>query len=94
MNINVLWLDVNAIACLLTAMRLLVFRKTGEHRFFISLLSYALILACSWTTFRIMCGYYIQPDPAECLINVVLCAAVWRARGNLAKAAGGFNVEK
>jgi hypothetical protein len=90
MNLNWLWLDINAMACLLIAVRLLVCRQRGKHRFF-SLVAYVLILACGWTTFRIMCGNYIQPDPAECFINVALCVAVWRTKGNLARTAGGFN---
>lgn len=90
MNLNWLWLDINALASLLIAVRLLVCRKRGPRRLF-SLVAYVMILACSWTTFRIICGYYIQPDPAECFINVALCVAVWRAKGNLSKAAGGFN---
>ncbi|MCU3444303.1 phage holin family protein [Enterobacter asburiae] len=48
-------------------------------------LAYGLILAPAYTAFRIWHGDYVQVDYGEILINVVVCVAVWRAGGNIAR---------
>ncbi|HBD5131381.1 TPA: phage holin family protein [Escherichia coli] len=30
-------------------------------------------------------GKYLQVDPGELMLNIAICIAVWRSRGNLAK---------
>lgn len=51
-------------------------------------LAYGLILAPAYTAFRIWHGDYVQVDYGEILINVVVCVAVWRAGGNIARITG------
>lgn len=83
MDFNWLWISVDVIACMLIVIRLLFGCERSECKFITSLISYFLILACSWIIFRIWCDCNIYLDPAECFINVALCLMVWRARGNL-----------
>lgn len=44
-----------------------------------------MILAAGFTAFRILYGKYLQVDPGELMLNIAICIAVWRSRGNLAK---------
>jgi hypothetical protein len=87
MNINILLLQVNALVCLFTMLRLLVVRKRERSRL-ISLVAYALILACGWKVFRIWTGTG-QTDWAQFVINLSLCISIMFARGKLSKVAGG-----
>lgn len=75
---------LNATICLLICWRLMFFQKTGRYRFRISLLAYCLILASGWTAFRLLWGRYINVDPAEIALNLFVCFALLKARGNLA----------
>lgn len=78
--------DLNAIILMLTVVRLMFFSKSGKrHRPAVAWLAYLMILAAGFTAFRIFYGKYIQVDPGELMLNLVICIAVWRARGNLAK---------
>ncbi|WP_336658022.1 phage holin family protein [Leclercia adecarboxylata] len=79
-------LDVNAIICALIAIRLMFFSKNGKrHRPAVAWMAYMMILAAGFTTFRILYGKYLQVDPGELMLNIAICIAVWRSRGNLAK---------
>ena len=79
-------LDVNAIICALIAIRLMFFRKNGKrHRPAVAWMAYMMTLAAGFTTFRTLYGKYLQVDPGELMLNVAICVAVWRSRGNLAK---------
>lgn len=89
MNIDVLLLQANALVCLITMLRLLVVRRRERSRF-ISLVAYALILACGWKVFRIWSGTG-QTDWAQFFINLSLCVTVLCARGKVSKVAGGLN---
>lgn len=84
MDFNWLWLDIDALSCMLTSLRLLFSVKPDQKNIFFSLTSYLLILACSWITFRVLFGYNIHPDPAECFINCALCLIAWHTKGNIA----------
>ncbi|MGQ7114372.1 phage holin family protein, partial [Escherichia sp. TWPC-MK] len=44
--------------------------------------------ATAFTAFRIWHGDYVQVDYGELIVNLVVCIAVWRARGNIARIAG------
>lgn len=86
MTWQVFLLDANAIVCLLIVLRLMFFSKLGKRqRFGVSLLAYLTILAAGYTSFRILMGTYIQVDPGELMLNSIICASIWLARGNLAK---------
>ena len=89
MNPEFLLLQANALVCLLTMMRLLVVRKRERSRL-ISLVAYALILACGWKVFRIWTGTG-QTDLAQFVINLSLCVTIMCARGKISKVAGGLN---
>ena len=79
-------LDVNAIICALIAIRLMFFSKNGKrHRPAVAWMAYMMILAAGFTAFRILYGNYLQVDPGELMLNIAICIAVWRSRGNLAK---------
>ena len=79
-------LDVNAIICTLIAIRLMFFSKNGKrHRPAVAWMAYMMILAAGFTAFRILYGKYLQVDPGELMLNIAICIAVWRSRGNLAK---------
>ncbi|CAH6661265.1 phage holin family protein [Pseudocitrobacter vendiensis] len=88
---NLTWflLQLNAVACIMISLRLMFFRKRSmRRRRLMELLAYGLILAPAYTAFRIWHGDYAQLDYGELIINVVLCIAIWRARGNISRIAG------
>lgn len=89
MSIDVLLLQSNALVCLITMLRLLVVRNRERSRL-ISLVAYALILACGWKVFRIWTGTG-QTDLAQFVINLSLCVTIMCARGKLSKVAGGID---
>ena len=88
MTLHSVLINANAIICLMLALRLMFFQKTGRYRFFISLTAYLAILSAAWIALRIFYGKYTQVDPAEFFLNLTTCIAVWRARGNISKITG------
>lgn len=81
-----LLLNANAIVCLLIAMRLMFFQRKGARfRRSMSIVAYTIILVTSYITFRIWFGQYLNIDPAEVVLNIAICIAVWRAGGNIAQ---------
>ncbi|EAY0927147.1 phage holin family protein [Salmonella enterica subsp. enterica serovar Aba] len=88
MNLHSVLVHANALVCLLLALRLMFFHKAGRYRFIMSLIAYLAILASAWIAFRIFYGKYTQVDPAEFFLNLTICIAVWRARGNISKLTG------
>ncbi|HEI6740054.1 phage holin family protein [Yersinia enterocolitica] len=78
-------LAANALVCLLIVVRLMFYQKTGRYRFFYSVLAYLVILAAGWIVIRICYGQYSGADPAELLLNLSFCLAIWGAGGNIAK---------
>ena len=89
MSPDAILLQANALVCLVTMLRLLVVRNR-ERSYSVSLVAYALILACGWKVFRIWTGFG-QTDLAQFVINLSLCVCVWRTGGKVSKIAGGFN---
>lgn len=88
-NLPWLLLHLNALACIMISFRLMFFRKRSmRRRRLMEFLAYGLILAPAFTAFRIWHGDYVQVDYGELVVNLVVCIAVWRARGNIAKIAG------
>lgn len=89
MTWQTLILNINAVACILISIRLMFFRKRSlRRRRLMEFLAYGLILAPAFTAFRIWHGDYVQVDYGELVFNLVVCIAVWRARGNIARIAG------
>ncbi|EPW5280259.1 phage holin family protein [Yersinia enterocolitica] len=82
------WIQAgNALVDLLIVVRLMFYQKTGRYRFFYSVLAYLVILAAGWIVIRICYGQYYGTDPAELLLNLSFCLAIWSAGGNIAKVA-------
>ncbi|MCV4770902.1 phage holin family protein, partial [Escherichia coli] len=53
MTLHSVLINANAIICLMLALRLMFFQKTGRYRFFISLTAYLAILSAAWIALRI-----------------------------------------
>lgn len=84
MSYQTVLLSINAVACGLIAVRLLMYRRQGAaYRFAGAGFAYALIIACAAVVIRVVTGHYLFADWAETLINLTLCAAVYTARGNV-----------
>lgn len=86
LNFPWLLLHLNALACIMISFRLMFFRKRSmRRRRLMEILAYGLILAPAYTAFRIWHGDYVQVDYGEILINLVVCVAIWRVGGNIAR---------
>lgn len=84
MTYETLLLCGNAIICAITAMRLLTFRRgKAQHNWLMGCVAYALTVANAAVTIRVITGEYFYTDWTEVLINLLLCAAVCRVRGNV-----------
>ncbi|WP_191923170.1 phage holin family protein [Pantoea agglomerans] len=80
---NVL-LSANAIICAITATRLLTFRRgRSPHNRLMGWLAWLLTVSAASVTIRVLTGEYLYTDWTEVLINLLLCVAVCRARGNV-----------
>ena len=53
MTLHSVLINANAIICLMLALRLMFFQKTGRYRFFISLTAYLAILSAAWIALTI-----------------------------------------
>lgn len=77
-------LNANAIICAITALRLLTFRRgKAQHNRLMGWLSWLLVVSTASVTIRVLTGEYFYTDWTEVLINLLLCVAVCRARGNV-----------
>ena len=75
----------NVITATAIALRLMMFRKPGaHHQGWASWLAYVIVLAYASVPFRFLFDHYNQASWASVLINLIFCAAVFRARGNMA----------
>ncbi|WP_338562966.1 phage holin family protein [Erwinia sp. E_sp_B04_7] len=75
----------NVILATAIALRLMIFRKHGtHHQCWASWLAYVLVLAYASIPFRYFFDHYDQTSWATVSINLIFCAAVFRARGNIA----------
>ncbi|MFQ0831240.1 phage holin family protein [Serratia fonticola] len=85
-NFEVLLAILNGVSCGFMSARMLVYRRNGaKFNRGASLLAYLLIVASGTVAIRIAFGEYKIVDPAETLLNLVLCVAVLRVRGNVAQ---------
>ncbi|WP_330452103.1 phage holin family protein [Pantoea agglomerans] len=77
-------LNANAIICAITAARLLTFRRgRSPHNHLMGWLAWLLAVSAASVTIRVLTGEYLYTDWTEVLINLLLCVAVCRARGNV-----------
>lgn len=83
-NAGLLW--VNAIACAISAGMLGTFQRRGaKHKVIGGLMALVLIVACGSVTILIATGWYKTANPAETVINVMLCISLIYSRGNVMK---------
>lgn len=60
-------------------------RKDANHRPAVSWLAYLIVLVYASVIFRYLVGEYHQSHWAVVTVNIIICAAVLRARGNVAR---------
>lgn len=83
-NTGILWTD--AIACAISATMLGTYQRKGaKHRIFGGFMALVLLVACGSVTILIATGRYIQANPAETVINVMLCISLIYSHGNVMK---------
>ncbi|KAA5937618.1 phage holin family protein [Pantoea sp. Bo_2] len=88
-------LNTNAIICAITSMRLLTFRRgKAKHNRLMGWLAWLLAVATASVTIRVLTGEYFYTDWTEVLINLLLCMAIWRARGNVGHLVKGNKSER
>ena len=88
MNWDQLLLEVNAVVCSITVIRLLLFRR---HKFNIpyhlgySIFSYAMIVINGTIVIRILTGEYTHIDWSTVLNNTFICVALLYSGGSIKK---------
>ncbi|GAA3911762.1 phage holin family protein [Gibbsiella dentisursi] len=86
MILQELLLNANAMICAAASLRLLTFRRgKSRHNRPIAFISWLLTVATGAVTIRVLTGEYFYTDWTEVLINLLLCAAIFRSRGNVGK---------
>ena len=79
------WPLVQGMACLVIVLRLLTFRRGhSRHRHAIAWASWLLVVACTTTAVKLVCGIRPPPGPWEALLTVALAILLIVHRGNLA----------
>lgn len=82
-TLNELLLILNALACAVIATSLGTFQRRGaKHKMLGAVFALVLMIACGSITILIVTGRYVTANPAETVINIILCIAVIQARGN------------
>ncbi|NBJ34455.1 phage holin family protein [Serratia fonticola] len=85
-SVQILLMVVNGVSCGLMCARMLGYRRNGaKFSRSASLIAYLLIIASGTVAIRIAFSEYRIIDPAETLLNLVLCVDVFRARGNVSQ---------
>ena len=75
----------NVVTCSAIVLRIMFFRKPGaHHRWWASWLAYLLVIAYGTVPFRYFFDNYDHSSWSSLLINLIICAAVFRAKGNVA----------
>ncbi|WP_426817910.1 phage holin family protein [Winslowiella sp. 2C04] len=76
----------NVATCAAIVLRLMCFRKRGaRHNWWASWLAYLIIIAYASVPFRYFFDYYTNTHWASVILNLIICVAVFRARGNVAQ---------
>ncbi|HKT28795.1 phage holin family protein [Dyella sp.] len=79
------WSLLQLMACLVIVLRLLTFRRGhSRHRHAIAWASWLLVVACTTTAVKLLCGIRPPPGPLEALLTVALAILLVIHRGNLA----------
>ena len=77
---------VNAVICAVIVVFLMFYQREGaRHRPLISLVAYFSVLVYASVPFRYLFGLYQESHWVVVLANVLICAAVVWARGNVAR---------
>ncbi|MDX7511480.1 phage holin family protein [Citrobacter sp. S39] len=76
----------NAGICAVIVLVLMFYQREGErHRPAISLLAYFVVLVYASVPFRYLFGLYQESHWMVVIVNLLICAAVLWARGNVAR---------
>jgi len=76
----------NAIICGVIVIALMLYQRGGaRHRPMISLMAYFTVLVYASVPFRYLFGLYHESHWVVVLANIIICAAVLWARGNVAR---------
>lgn len=76
----------NAVICVVIVCALMFYQRRGSrHRPGISVLAYVLVLIYASIPFQFIFGLYVQSNWLVVLANILICAAVLWARGNVAR---------
>jgi len=79
------WPLVQLVACLVIVLRLLTFRRgVSRHRHVIAWIAWALIVACTATAVKLVCGIRPPPGPWEALLTLAIAIGLLIHRGNIA----------
>lgn len=79
------WPLLQLVACLVIVVRLLTFRRgVSRHRHGIAWIAWALIVACTATAVKLVCGIRPPPWPWEALLTLAIAIGLLIHRGNLA----------
>lgn len=77
-------LNANAIICAITSVRLLTYRRgSASHNPLMAFIAWLLTVSTAAVSICVLTGEYFYTDWTEVLINLLLCVAVIRARGNI-----------
>ncbi|HCJ7723613.1 TPA: phage holin family protein [Citrobacter freundii] len=77
---------VNAGVCAVIVLVLMFYQREGtRHRPVISLLAYFVVLVYASVPLRYLFGLYHDSHWLVVIVNLLICAAVLRARGNVAR---------
>ncbi|MTD26231.1 phage holin family protein [Erwinia sorbitola] len=75
----------NVVVCSAIVLRLMFFYKAGSrHQSWAAWLAYLIILAYASVPFRFLFDVYVHTHWAAVTMNLIFCAAVFRAKGNVA----------
>ncbi|HED5644218.1 TPA: phage holin family protein [Enterobacter cloacae] len=76
----------NALICAVIVITLMLYQRGGaRHRPLMSLIAYLTVLVYASVPFRYLFGLYKESHWFVVLVNVLICAAVLWARGNVAR---------
>lgn len=77
---------VNAGICAVIVLTLMFYQRAGaRHRPMVSMLAYFVVLVYASIPFRYLFGLYHESHWMVVIVNLVICAAVLWARGNVAR---------
>lgn len=77
---------INAVICAVIVIALMFYQRGGaRHRPIVSLLAYFTVLVYASIPFRYLFGLYQESHWLVVIVNILICAAVLWARGNVAR---------